>query len=575
MTANPVIDISMDDGFDLETDLLVAGAGAGGMAAALFARLEGLAVIVAEKTGEAGGTAATSAGTLWIPGNTQSREAGYADNPADAARYMDGLIGNGGNCSVRQAYLDSGPGAINRLMAETDVQFLACGRHPDYLDRPGAAVSGRAIIPVPFDGRQLHGQFARIRAPMREFMVFGGMMVGKSDIPRLLNRFGSVRDFAFSAGLFLRYLTDRLRHRRGTRIVMGNALVARLYQSLLKAGADIRFEAPVTALLRLDGAIAGAEIMQAGQRLRVRARRGVVLATGGVGHNRAYREAFMPSPAPEVSLAAPGVTGDGLSLGEAAGARIDPSGHGTGGFWTPVSRVHHPDGTIGHFPHLSLDRAKPGLIAVNVEGRRFVNEADSYHDFVLAMLGQGEGTGSVPSWLVCSAAFVARYGLGAIHPGTHDLSAHEKRGDLVRDATVAGLARKAGIDPDGLVQTLARHDAAAARGEDPEFGKGSSELNRFNGDPAHGPNPCVGPVGPGPYVAMQVWPAEIACSTGLPANADGQVLDASGKPVDGLYACGNDMGSIMAGTYPGPGTTLGPAVVFAARIAAHAAARSV
>ena len=184
MTANPVIDISMDDGFDLETDLLVAGAGAGGMAAALFARLEGLAVIVAEKTGEAGGTAATSAGTLWIPGNTQSREAGYADNPADAARYMDGLIGNGGNCSVRQAYLDSGPGAINRLMAETDVQFLACGRHPDYLDRPGAAVSGRAIIPVPFDGRQLHGQFARIRAPMREFMVFGGMMVGKSDIPR-------------------------------------------------------------------------------------------------------------------------------------------------------------------------------------------------------------------------------------------------------------------------------------------------------------------------------------------------------------------------------------------------------
>jgi succinate dehydrogenase/fumarate reductase flavoprotein subunit len=219
-----------------------------------------------------------------------------------------------------------------------------------------------------------------------------------------------------------------------------------------------------------------------------------------------------------------------------------------------------------------LDRAKPGLIAVNAAGKRFVNEAVSYHDFVLAMFDSHRSTPTVPAYLLCEEAFVTRYGLGMIYPGTTDLAPHEADGYLQRAPTLAELARKIGVDADGLLQTVNRYNAHARQGEDPDFHKGSTALNRFNGDPQHTPNPCLAPIEHGPFCAMAVWPSEIACSTGLLTDENARVLDADGKPLPGLYACGNDMTSIMDGTYPGPGTTLGPALVFAYRAIQHLSA---
>src|SRR5215467_2930550 len=193
-----------------EVDLLVAGAGPAGMAAALVASLEGLDVLLCEKSDQVGGTGATSAGTLWIPGNSQSRAAGFDDSAEQADRYLDALIGEATNRDLRTAFLASGPKVIDYLTARTAVQFLPCGKHPDYRSNmPGAAISGRAIVPAPFDGRLLGADFKRIRPPVPEFMVFGGMMVGKVDIPRLIGRFRSIPDFIYSAKLFLRFLADR------------------------------------------------------------------------------------------------------------------------------------------------------------------------------------------------------------------------------------------------------------------------------------------------------------------------------------------------------------------------------
>jgi succinate dehydrogenase/fumarate reductase flavoprotein subunit len=560
----------MDVRGDLEVDLLIAGAGPAGMTAALVASLEGLDVLLCEKSDQVGGTGSTSAGTLWIPGNSQSRVAGFSDSAAQADRYLDALIGEGGNRDLRNAYLQTGPAAIDYLCERSDVQFLPCGTHPDYRSNmPGAAIAGRAIVPEPFDGRVLGSEFWRIRPPVPEFMLFGGMMVGKADISRLIGRFKSIGNFIYSAKLLARYILDRLKYTRGTRLMMGNALVGRLFYSLRRHNVPIMFDAAIVDLAGDQTGVTGARLKCGGKEILVKARRGVMLATGGYGHNRDFRSAFMPQPVPEYSMSYEGNQGDGLDIGRRLGAALAPE-LCTSGLWTPVSIVPRPDGTTGMFPHLVLDRAKPGLIAVNAAGRRFVNEAASYHDFVLAMFASNKAALSIPAWLICDAAFIAKYGLGVVYPGHRNPGKFVENGYLVRANSLEELAHKIEVDAAQLRDTVARFNGFAETGVDIDFGKGETELNCFNGDADHKPNPCIGPVSTAPFYSLAVWPADIAVSTGLATDADARVLGNHGKPIPGLYACGNDMASVMAGTYPGPGTTLGPAVVFAYRAVMHA-----
>ena len=548
-------------------DLLVIGAGAAGMAAAIFAKLRGLDVLLVEKSDKVGGTASTSAGTLWIPENSQGKKAGDKDSLPEAAAYLDSLIASDTPRTRRQraAYLSTGVEAIDFLEANSEVKFLACGLHPDYHRKPGAAVRGRAIVPAPFDGRVLGADFERVRPPIPEFMIFGGMMVGKMDIPRLVGRFQSPGNFVYSAGLLLRYLSDRLRYSRGTRLMMGNALVGRMYHSLLKLGVRPDFNTRLGELIMQDGRVTGATIVgPSGPRL-VTARKGVILATGGFAHNQAYRRRLMPDPVPKYSLACETNHGDGIAAAEALGARVNATENGSGGFWTPVSLTRRKDGTRGLFPHLLLDRAKPGLIAVNRAGHRFCNEADSYHDFVEAMYRSNDRDGAIPSWLICDGDFIRKYGLGLIYPSTRDLGSYVASGYVVHADNAEHLAAKLGVDPAGLKATLEQYNQQAKRGVDADFNRGHSELNRFNGDPAVKPNPCLAPIDVGNLYAMEVWPAEIACSAGISTDEDARVVDQREQPIPGLFACGNDMASIMADSYPGPGTTLGPAVVFAYR----------
>jgi succinate dehydrogenase/fumarate reductase flavoprotein subunit len=553
-----------------EIDLLVAGAGPAGMAAALTAASEGLNVLICEKSAYVGGTASTSAGTLWIPGNRQSTEAGYPDNIVDARTYLDRLIGANARQSVREVYLNTGQEAIDYLQKHGGLRFVPCGEHPDYQSAlPGAAISGRAVVPAPFDGRALGKNFERVRPPIQEFMIFGGMMVGKADIPHLLGALKRPSHFIQAARLLARYAMDRLSFSRGTRLVMGNSLVAQLYQGLLTQGIPIAFETQVLELLKEGARVVGAIIETREGSLEIRARKGVVLATGGFARNDRLRAMLMPPKQPIYSMSIDTNSGDGVTLGNEAGGAIQQGKHDTGGLWTPVSIVHRKDGTKGLYPHLSLDRAKPGLIAVDGTGARFVNEAVSYHDFVLAMLAE-QGSQRMPTYLICDDYFVRRYGLGAILPGlrlgtVRDINEYAK----IR-LSIADLAHAIGIEPARLQSTIERYNNAVAIGVDDEFNKGGTTFERFNGDASQAPNPCMGPIKTAPFYAVEVWPAEIACSSGLSTDEDGRVLNDAGIAIEGLYACGNDMASPFDGTYPGPGTTLGPAFVFAYRAARHA-----
>lgn len=547
-----------------EADLVVVGAGVAGMAAALMAALQGLRVVLCESSEQVGGTSATSAGTLWVPGHRLDGSADRCSAIQDAARYLDALIGADDGRGLRQAFLDSGADALDFLQAKSAVRLASAGVHPDYMQAlPGAALRGRAVSPLQFDGRLLGAEFHRIRAPLPHFMLLGGMMVGKADIQALLQRWRSWSGFVHSAGLVLRYMKDRLLYQRGTRLVMGNALVASLFHSLRQAGVDLRFG---WQLLKLDveaGRIVGAWFRTPAGTQRLQAQAGVVLATGGVGHHVSLREELGAGDRIPQTLTAPMVAGVGITAARAIGASLEH--HQVPFFWQPVSRAPLRRGGYALFPHLFLDRAKPGLIAVDRNGRRFVDEASSYHHFVEGMLAAG----AVPCWLVCDAAFLRRYGLGAVPPG-RPARRWIASGYLREAPSIAALARQIGIDAAGLDQTVQRNNVAACNGNDSEFSKGGNEFDRFNGDAAHGPNPCLGDIVEAPFYAMQVWPADAASSTGLAVDRDGRVLAAAdAQPMPGLYACGNDAASLMRGHYPGPGTTLGPAVVGAYRIAQH------
>ena len=558
---------------DIEVDVLVVGAGAAGMTAALVCALEGLDVLLCEKSAQIGGTTATSAGTIWVPGTRQSREAGFADGIDDARRYLDSVIGAATD-DRREAFLGTAADAVDYLDRRSEVKFTPYARHPDYLaNRPGASIGGRALSALPFDGRLLGKDFELVRPPIGEFMALGGMMIGRSDIDPLARPFASPTALRSATSLLWRHMRDRVRYRRGTRLLMGNALVARLLYSLRRNNVGIRTNAGLQHLIAEEGQVSGAMFSVEDKPLRVTVRRGIVLATGGFGGSVDRLNDYV-GPALAHTVAFFGAAGDGMRLARAVGAIVEED-HAWPAFWTPVSKTAWLAGGCGVFPHLSLDRAKPGVVAINEAGRRFVDEAVSYHEFVIGMYNSHATVPTIPAWLVCDRKFVTKYGLGRVPPGRRRWRRYTANGYLVEAASLGGLAGKIGVDAAGLRETVQRHNRFADAGIDEEFGKGSTEFDRHNGDPAHAPNPCLGRIETPPFYAMAVYPSALGSSVGLKTDADGRVLSATGEPIPRLFACGNDMASIMRGHYPGPGITLGPALVFAYRAAmAMAAARN-
>src|SRR3954470_12726658 len=547
--------------WDREVDVLVFGAGMGGMTAALFASLEGLDVLLCEKTDQVGGTTSTSAGTVWIPGSSQAKRDGVPDSIDDARHFLAAEIGPRAE-NVREAYLIAGPVALDYLEARSEVKFRAPPRHPDYhSNRPGRALAGRALAPLPFDGRLLGKDFGRVRPPIAPFMVLGGMMVGKDDIPVLLKPFASGKAFASAAKLLLRHATDRLRFRRGTRLVMGNALVARLFYSLRQRDVSIEYQAKLVELVKSNGGVEGAVVDAGDKRQTIRVRRAVILATGGFGSNTKLQKQYNANAPIGHASAFAGASGDGFLAGQEAGGAVDVN-HTMDAFYFPSSLKDEIN-----FPHILLDRPKPGLIAVNKDGRRFVNESGSYHDFVEAMLRANAATPSIPAWLICDQTFVRDYGIGLVHPraGKREIARYIADGYLHRAPTLLELAGHIGIDGKNLVRTVQEHNRYAETGVDEAFGKGGTEYNQFNGDPENKPNPCLRPISQPPYFAVAVYPSTMGTCVGLSTDGDARVLDAEGAAIEGLYAVGNDMASLFRGVYVGPGITLGPALVFAYR----------
>ena len=553
---------------DRHTDLLVLGSGASGMTAALTASVLGLDVMLVEKADVVGGTTARSAGSAWVPNSRHSPPG--RDSPDNALRYLRAVLGNRLDETRVRAFLAAAPQMVAFLEDNTAVAFRDYAHHPDYwATAEGATLSGRVLEPVPFDASVLGKAFAKLRPPLPEFMLLGGMMVDRTDIGHLLNARRSFASLRHSLGLVARYGADRLRFARGARLVMGNALVGRLYYSLLQRRIPILLSTEAVSLTPSGARITGALLQSDGTCVAVRSRAGVILATGGLSRNVEMRRRLLPPGVSAHSPVAEGAQGEGIALGEQVGGELSASDGGNG-FWSPVSLRRRRDGSMAVFPHLVLDRGKPGLIAVDPRGRRFVSEAIDYHRFAEAML-LASSPGQ-PCFLICDDAFIAKYGLGMVRPRRINLRRALADGYVRQAHTLEALAQAIGVPAEALAHTVARHNGFARTGVDEDFGKGSDAYQQNLGDPLHCPNRCIGPIDKPPFYGLAVYASDLGTSGGLRTNAFGQVLRADASPISGLYACGNDMASIMAGAYPGPGITIGPGMTFGFIAARHAAA---
>ncbi|MDD2867862.1 FAD-dependent oxidoreductase [Neomegalonema sp.] len=542
----------------LTCDVLVIGSGASGLAAAVSAAHFGLEVVVAEKAPVFGGTSAWSGGWLWIPRNPLARAAGVEEPPEAPKEYLRSELGNRAGDPRLEVFLENGPEMAAFFQDQAGMRWIGGDRIPDFHATPGAAQGGRSLSVAPYDGRALGPWIEKLRPPLDVVSLWGMGIAGGADMGHFFKATRSPRSALYAAGRILRHWRDLAFHRRGMRLVNGNALVARLMRAALDKGATLMESAPAKALLQEEGRVCGAILATADGDLEIRAARGVVLATGGFPHDPARLEALAGraggsghrSAAPETN------SGDGLRLAETAGAGVDESLA-----WSmalaPVSLVPRKDGSFASFPHL-VERAKPGIFAVSPQGERFVNEADSYHDFMKAMLEKGFPF----CWLVADHPAQRRWGLGWSKPFPFPLGGALRSGYLRRGRTLAELARACGIPAATLEATAARFNAAAARGEDPDFQRGESLYNRVQGDAGHEPNPSLAPLARGPFYAVKIVPGSLGSFSGLKTDSAARVLDGAGRPIPGLFAVGNDMSSIMGGEYPSGGITLGPGMTF-------------
>lgn len=539
-------------------DVIVIGSGAAGLATAVTAAHFGAKVIVLEKHRQLGGTSAWSGGWLWIPRNPLAQEAGINEDIDGPMTYLKSEIGNRVNDPRIPAFLEFGPKMVSFFREHAYVNWIDGNRIPDFHNSDGAREGGRSVSSAPFDGRRLGAWGDKLRAPLDVTTVWGMGIASGADMAQFFNSKRSISSALHVVRRIGRHGVDLMRYGRGTQLVNGNALVAHLLKAALDLGVDIRLSSPVDhvvqdpAKIRVTGVKVGSETFHATT--------GVILAAGGFPHDpKRHSEMFdhVQAGTNHNSAAPPENTGDGLTLAENVGAvvagdLIEP------GAWAPVSLVPQKAG-VARFPHL-IERAKPGFIAVTGQGRRFVNEANSYHDFMQALFKVASDDPF--AWIICDRKAINRFGIGAVKPAPFPKGPHVASGYLKKGKTLVALADQIGVDSEALVRTVTAFNQQAHQGQDPEFGRGSTPYNRIQGDPLHGLNPSLGALENAPFYAVKVVPGSLGTFAGIKTNEHAQVLDHEQNVIAGLYAVGNDAASIMGGNYPSGGITLGPAMTF-------------
>ncbi|ROO87534.1 3-oxosteroid 1-dehydrogenase [Actinocorallia herbida] len=555
--------------WDHHTDFLVVGSG-GGLAGAVTASAAGLDVLVVEKSAFLGGSLGISGGVLWLPDNPVMKRHGLEDSLENALDHFASVVGDAekigpaSSLARRRAYVTAGADMV-RLLEKEGVEFALCDGNSDYYAEipgvEGAVVNGRAIEATLYDTGRLGPLGRRLRPAIAAPLVVRTAEAGALTLIRV-----SLRSLGKAVRIGARTAFAALRRKRMTS--NGGALTAQLLDVLLRREVPIWTEASLEELVVEDGRVVGAVVKREERTVRVGTRAGVLIASGGFARNAGMRTRHGGGQPADgtYTLANPEDTGGPIGLAVELGAATDLMDEA---WWVPV--FHKLDGTLGM---VLPERFRPGSIIVDGHGERYFNEAESAMEAGRQMYRRQAETGAgVPSWLILDARHRARYLLGMMPPGITPKSWIE-RGLIKRADTIAGLAAKCGIPPETLKDTVERFNAFAADGVDQDFHRGRGAHERSQGDPTHGPNPCLGPVGKAPFYAVEIFPGDVGTSGGLLCDEHSRVLDGESLPIPGLYATGNATASVMGRAYPAGGASIGATCVFAHVAGEHAASVS-
>ncbi|MDB5971973.1 MAG: FAD-dependent oxidoreductase [Hydrocarboniphaga sp.] len=566
--------------WDAEYDVIVVGSGAGGMTAALCAKQQGLSALVIEKDVLFGGTSAVSGGGIWIPNNHDIAPNGGSDSFEEALTYLKHLIGDATPIEKIEAYLQHAPQMVQYIGVHFDLPYHSVVKYPDYYsDQPGGKDGWRSMEPFEIDAARLGDDYERMRAAYPGTMLMGRISMNQVEAHTLFSR--GPGWVWLMLKMFTKYWTDfrwRRKTPRDRRLTLGQALVARLRLAMKKNQVPLQLETGMESLIQQpspDGdRVVGIVVNRQGRKLRYKARRGVMLACGGFESNQAMREQYLPHPTSTAWSAAPPINhGDGIRAGQSLGAALR---HMNLVWGSPTVRKPGTPQQITLF----VERGMPGCVAINQQGRRFVNEAAAYPDFLDAMYAdQARGNQAAPCWLVFDATFRYKYPMGIFLPGQIEPDSRLPKDWLdqvyYRADTLTELSKKIGVDPAELAKTVAAMNRYASTGVDTQFGKGSTPIDRYYSDPSVKPNTCLGPIVKAPFYAVKLDAGDIGTKGGLVTDVNARVLREDGSVIEGLYATGNTTAAVMGPKYPGAGATLGPAMTFGYLGAMHMAKASV
>jgi 3-oxosteroid 1-dehydrogenase len=557
--------------WDHSVDLLIVGSGAGAMTAALAGCDRGADALLIEKSDRYGGSSAMSGGGLWVPCNHLMAEVGVDDDPEDAWTYLRETTGGEVSEDRLRAYLERAPEMVRYLVEHTRAEFVSLPEYADYYQRtPGSRPGGRSLEPKNFDAGLLGEEFLKMREQNPQMLIMNRIFMTVFEARTMLTR--APGWIGITMRLMARYWLDipwRFRSRRDRNLAMGNALVGMLRRSLMDRGIPLWLDTAARELIVEDGRVAGALVEKEGRKIRIAASKGVVLAAGGFEGDQAMRERYLPNPTRvEWSCANKHNTGDAIRMGQTVGAALDLM---SDAWWGPTSVVPGEE----HARMLVIEKSLPGSILVNKAGERFVNEAAPYIDVVNEMYAKDSPEKPcVPAYLVFDASFRQKYPCGPLLQASQQpdwaLPRSLKQGYLKKADTLEGLAAELGIGAAGLRESVEKLNEYARTGEDLDFHRGETVFDRYYGDEKVAPNPCLAPIEKPPFYGLEAYPGELGTKGGLKTDASARVLKESGEPIPGLYAIGNCSASVMGHSYPGAGSTLGPATTFGYIAARHA-----
>ena len=531
-----------------ETDVIVIGSGAAGLAAALSARHAGADVVILERSEKLGGTTAMSGGVPWIPCNHHMHEVGTSDSREAALTYMRRQSLGRMDDEMIETYVDQGADVIKFIEAQTDIRFRAL-KWPDYHPELPGGTFGRSLSAGLFPGNKL----GELRPRLRSSLTFP-IPVSSNDLEDGVDIFDPA------------IIGDRLE--KGL-VGVGNALVAGLTASVVEKGVRILFGMRAQSLVIHEGAVTGVAGSKGGEPFKMRARRGVIIASGGFEWNAGLVKDLLRGPH-DGAASPPDNEGDGLLMAAEAGAALANTDEA---WWMPIMKI--PGEEYEGNPAIRFavtELTKPGSIMVNRKGERFVNEACNYNDLGRSFFQFDPQTFDYPNreaWIIFHQAYLDKYPVLTRYPGD------PLPNWMIQAASLRALAEQTGVDADGLEYTVEQFNRSAREGSDPAFHRGESQYDRYHGDwSLDGALQTVGPLDQAPYYACRVYPGVLGTKGGPKISVRAEVQNLRGGNIPGLYAAGNAAASITGMAYPGAGGTIGPALVFGHIAGREAAVRT-